>query len=96
MRWLDGIMSGSSSPEWVPSNPRNRENSVGGRGRTDNNAFDVRPLDRRPAACWRRHAADAVQIAFGAVAVPEPATCASLLAGLGFSGIMAWRRRRSG
>ena len=37
-----------------------------------------------------------LSIAFGAVAVPEPATCASLLAGLGFAGIMAWRRRRSG
>ena len=36
-----------------------------------------------------------LSIAFGAVAVPEPATCASLLAGLGFSGIMAWQRRRS-
>jgi hypothetical protein len=37
-----------------------------------------------------------LSIAFGAVAVPEPATCASLLAGLGFTGIVAWRRRRSG
>ena len=35
-----------------------------------------------------------LSIAFGAVAVPEPSTCASLLAGLGFTGIMAWRRRR--
>lgn len=36
-----------------------------------------------------------VSIAFGAVAVPEPATCASLLAGLGFTKIMAWRRCKS-
>ena len=35
-----------------------------------------------------------LSIAFGAVAVPEPSTCASLLAGLGFTGIMVWRRRR--
>jgi hypothetical protein len=37
-----------------------------------------------------------LSIAFGAVAVPEPATCASLRAGLGLTGIVVWRRRQSG
>ena len=37
-----------------------------------------------------------LSIAFGAVAVPEPSMCASLLAGLGFAGIAVWQRRRGG
>ena len=96
--------TGYSLRLWGPSSGYGIQRTTGYANGTTNNFYTVSDgfvaLDtfRNNVANYTNttNSYPTLSIAFGAVAVPEPATCASLLAGLGFAGIMSWRRRRSG
>jgi hypothetical protein len=94
--------SGYSLRLWGPSANYGIQRTTGYANGTTNNFYTVSDgfvaLDtfrnNNPNYTNTTNSYPTLSIAFGAVAVPEPATCASLLAGLGFTGIVAWRRRR--
>jgi hypothetical protein len=87
---------------WGPSSGYGIQRTTGYANGTTNNFYTVSDgfvaLDtfRNNSANYTNNTNSypTLSIAFGATAVPEPTSCAALLAGLGVTGIAAWRRRQ--